>query len=53
MDKPAIHLSMLLPLLLMAGAFQFYYFTVLLMRARVELLDRERRGEWAKDVVSE
>lgn len=52
MDKPAIHLSMLIPLLLMAGAFQLYYFTVVLMRARVELLDRERRGEWVKDVLS-
>ena len=51
LDKPAIHLSMLIPLLLMAGAFQFYYFTVALLRARVELLDRERRGEWVKDVV--
>jgi len=53
MDKPAIHLSMLMPLLLMAGAFQFYYFTVVMMRARVELLDRERRGDWVKDVVPE
>lgn len=51
MDKPAIHLSMLRPLLLMAGAFQLFYFTVVLIRARVELLDRERRGEWVKEVV--
>lgn len=51
-DKPSIHLSMLVPLLLMAAAFQFYYFTVVLMRARVELLSRERRGEWVKEVVS-
>lgn len=47
-DKPSIHLSMLVPLLLMAAAFQFYYFSVVLMRARVELLDRERRSEWVR-----
>jgi heme exporter protein C len=42
---------MLVPLLLMAGAFQFYYFTVVLMRARGELLDRERRSEWVRELV--
>jgi heme exporter protein C len=51
LDKPSIHLSMLVPLLLMAGAFQFYYFTVVLMRARGELLDRERRSEWVRELV--
>lgn len=49
LDKPSIHLSMLVPLLLMAGAFQLYYFTVVLMRARAELLDRERRSDWVKE----
>lgn len=51
LDKPSIHLSMLVPLLLMAGAFQFYYFTVVLMRARAELLDRERRSEWVRELM--
>jgi heme exporter protein C len=51
MDKPSIHLSMLIPLLLMAGAFQFYYFTVALMRARVLVLDREQRSEWVKELL--
>ena len=51
LDKPSIHLSMLVPLLLMAGAFQFYYFTVVLIRARAELLDRERRSEWVRDLM--
>lgn len=50
-DKPSIHLSMLIPLLLMAAAFQFYYFTVVLIRARVELLDRERRSDWVKELL--
>ncbi|CAI8899058.1 heme ABC transporter permease [Methylocaldum szegediense] len=52
-DKPSIHLSMLLPLLLMAAAFQLYYFTVLLIRARAEVLDRERRSAWVQEAFSE
>jgi heme exporter protein C len=40
LDKPAIHASMLWPLLLMALGFQFYYFTVALMNARAEVLER-------------
>jgi heme exporter protein C len=50
-DKPAIHSSMLWPLLLMALAFQMYFFTVLLMRARVELLRRERRSRWVRELL--
>ena len=52
MDKPSIHLSMLIPLLLMAAAFQFFYFTVVLMRARVGLLERERRSAWVEELFS-
>ena len=51
LDKPSIHFSMLLPLLVMALAFQFYYFTVVLMRARSELLDRERRSAWVQELL--
>ncbi|WP_077730741.1 heme ABC transporter permease [Methylocaldum sp. 14B] len=51
-DKPSIHISMLLPLLLMAAAFQLYYFTVLLIRARAEVLDRERRSAWVQEAFS-
>lgn len=50
LDKPSIHLSMLIPLLLMALAFQLYYFTVVLMRARVELLEREKRSGWVQEL---
>ncbi|HWP00748.1 MAG TPA: heme ABC transporter permease [Methylococcus sp.] len=49
-DKPSIHFSMLVPLLIMALAFQFYYFTLVLIRARTELLDRERRSAWVKEL---
>lgn len=48
--KPSIHFSMLVPLLIMALAFQFYYFTLVLIRARTELLDRERRSAWVKEL---
>jgi heme exporter protein C len=50
-DKPSIHSSMLVPLLIMALAFQFYYFTLVLIRARAELLDRERRSAWVKELL--
>ncbi len=51
--KPAIHPSMLWPLLLMALAFQLYFFTVLLMRARSELLWRERRSRWVRELLTQ
>jgi len=51
-DKPSIHASMLWPLLLMAGAFQFYYFTAALIRARAEVLERERRSEWVREFIT-
>jgi heme exporter protein C len=50
-DKPSIHLSMLLPLLFMAAAFQCYFFTLLLMRARSEVLERERRSAWVQELL--
>jgi len=50
-DKPSIHLSMLIPLLIMAVGFKLYYLTVVLMRARVEVLDRERRSAWVRELL--
>ncbi|MEI7869428.1 MAG: heme ABC transporter permease [Candidatus Methylumidiphilus sp.] len=49
-DKPSIHLSMLIPLLIMAVSFKLYYLTVVLMRARTEVLDRERRSAWVREL---
>ncbi len=49
-DKPSIHPSMLWPLLLMALAFQCYYFTAVLMRARQTLLEREKRSAWVREL---
>jgi heme exporter protein C len=51
LDKPSIHIDMLIPLLLMAVAFKLYYATAVLMRARVELLLREQNSRWVKEVV--
>jgi len=53
LDKPSIHVDMLIPLLVMAVAFKLYYVTAMLMRARVELLERERNSKWVKELVGE
>ena len=64
MDGPAIHASMLAPLLIMAAAFTAYYVTVLILRLRSEILARkigalrmtriqdrqEERGPYMKEV---
>jgi len=49
-DKPSIHWSMLLPLLLMALAFQVYYVLALFQRCRAELLLRERNSKWVQEL---
>ena len=51
LDKPSIHIDMLIPLLLMAVAFKLYYATSVLMRARAGLLLREQNSRWVKEVV--
>ncbi len=43
LDDPSIHLSMLVPLLLMATGFTAYYFSVLIVRLRSEIVARKRR----------
>ncbi len=51
LDAPAIDLSMLIPLLLMFLAFKFYYATAVLIRARHELLLRERATAWVRKLL--
>ncbi|MCP4697160.1 MAG: heme ABC transporter permease [Gammaproteobacteria bacterium] len=51
LDAPSIHISMLIPLLLMAVAFKLYYATVVLMSARCEVLERERNSSWVQEMV--
>ena len=48
---PSIDVSMLIPLLLMAVAFKLYYALVVLMRARCEVLDRERNTQWVRELA--
>lgn len=50
-DKPSMHVDMLIPLLVMALAFQLYFFTTVLMRARNEVLERERHASWVAEVT--
>ena len=48
---PSIDLRMLIPLLVMAVAFKLFYAMVVLMRARVEVLQRERNAQWVRELV--
>ncbi|VAX13599.1 Cytochrome c-type biogenesis protein CcmC, putative heme lyase for CcmE [hydrothermal vent metagenome] len=50
--KAAMATSMLIPLLTMFLAFKLYFATTLLMRARVEILERERNTTWMKNMIT-
>ncbi len=52
-DAPSIHLSMLVPLLIMAVAFTLFYVVVLLMRTRWEIIDQERRSNWVQEYIEQ
>ncbi len=52
-DAPSIHLSMLIPLLIMSVAFTLFYATVLLMRARWEVLEQEQRSKWVDEYLEQ
>ena len=52
-DAPSIHVSMLVPLLLMAVSFKLFYATVLLARARSAVLERERNAGWVRELLAE
>jgi heme exporter protein C len=53
LEAPAIHLSMQIPLLLMVIAFKLYYGLAVLLRARCELLERERNTSWVQELMAE
>ena len=48
---PAIAPSILIPLLIMAVAFMLFFATVLLIRLRAEILQRERYTGWVTELV--
>ncbi|HYA38283.1 MAG TPA: heme ABC transporter permease, partial [Candidatus Methylomirabilis sp.] len=52
MGAPTIAPIMLVPLLLMALAFTIYFFTVVLMRMRNEILERERHTGWVAEMLN-
>ena len=52
LSAPSIHVSMLVPLLLMAGSFKLFYLTVLLQRARSGVLERERGAGWVRELLA-
>ena len=43
---------MLIPLLIMAVAFKLFYIGSLFMRVRTELLKREQKSKWVKDLLA-
>jgi fructose-1,6-bisphosphatase/inositol monophosphatase family enzyme len=53
LGKPAIHISILIPLLIMMLAFKLYFVTVALMRSRNELVERERHATWVEELVEQ
>ena len=50
-DKPSIDIRMFVPLILMAFAYKFFYAIVVLLRARNDLLWRERRSQWVATLL--
>jgi heme exporter protein C len=51
LGKPTIHLSILMPLLVMALAFTFYFFTLVLVRMRSQILEREKHTTWVPEML--
>jgi heme exporter protein C len=51
LDKPSIHLSMLIPLLFMVFAFKTFYISTLLIRVRSEILEYECNTSWVKQLL--
>ena len=49
--KPSMHMSMLIPLVVMAFAFKTYFLALLFARTRSEVLVREKNTSWVKEVM--
>ena len=49
LGRPSIDTRMLIPLLIMFAAFNFYFVAAVLNRLRCELLDQERKTQWVRD----
>jgi heme exporter protein C len=53
LDTPSIHIDMLIPLLVMIAAFMCYFFALVLVRARTEIIEQERNSKWVQELVSQ
>ena len=51
LDSPSIHIDMLIPLLIMITAFMCYFFTLLLIRARTEIIEQEKNARWVEELI--
>ena len=51
-EKPAMPVEMWVPLLVMVIGFYCFFTTVILLRTRNEILERERRTNWVKKLVT-
>lgn len=51
-DTPSIAMSMLIPLLVMFAAFKTFFFSVMLIRARGELLVAEQKAHWVREMIN-
>ncbi len=52
-SAPSIHISMLIPLLIMTFAYMCYYASIVLVRARIDIMDNERNSSWVSELVME
>ncbi len=50
-EESSMHPDMLYPLMIMIGAFYLLYAVLLILHARGEILYREHRTQWVKDLV--
>jgi len=51
-EKPPMPESMWMPLLIMVIGFYLFFFAVLMMRMRAEIIERENRTEWVRHMVA-
>ncbi len=47
---PSIHISMLVPLLIMTAGFMLLFFTLLFLRARALILEYEQKSRWVREL---
>ncbi len=50
LGAPSIHIDMLIPLLVMGIAFMCYFIALLLIRARIEILEQECNSKWVQEL---